>query len=530
MRKCDEVQGARTQDHAPLAEALARYAAARTIRLHTPGHAGGQGWNEDWQRDFSTAGAWDVTELTDLADGHSTEYWVGAAQELAAEAFGAKATFFLTGGSSLGIHTVLTACAGPGDEVLLPRNAHQSVIHGLALCGATPRFIAVPCSPDGIPGTVTPAALKATLDAAVRPRLVLLLSPSYQGFCPDLAALIEIAHQAGVPVFVDEAHGAHFPFHSAFPPSAGRCGADAWVQSAHKTLGALTGSALLHIGNGAFTPEVIRRSLLIHSSTSPSYLLMASIDESRRIMSLEGQKLWDHAIRCARRLRETIGAMAGVRLADLAEMQGYGAKAQDPTRIVFGVQGLSGTQIEAALRRRNITAEYADDCHVCLIIPYSITDAQVQTIIGAIAELAEEVGNRDVTAEQASRCGNRSSRCSRDRSCSSSCNRNQSCSRSSSRNHQPLLLPPPPRMAITLREALIAPFEEVALAAAVGRIAAATVAFYPPGIPLAVPGEEITAEIIEYIQKMSSQTGIFPGPASQGKIWVVSESAVKADE
>ena len=497
----------RNQARAPLAGAIAKYAAAGTIRLHTPGHAGGQGWNAAWQYNFSTAGAWDVTELTDLADGHSTEYWVNAAQELAAEAFGAKATFFLTGGSSLGIQAVLSASAGPGDEVLLPRNAHQSIIHGLALCGATPRFIPVPCSPEGIPGAVTPAALEAALRAAVRPRLVLLLSPSYQGFCPDLAALVAVAHRAGVPVFVDEAHGAHFPFHPSFPPSAGRCGADAWVQSAHKTLGAFTGSALLHIGNGSLTPEAIRRSLQAHSSTSPSYLLMASIDESRRIMSLEGQELWGQAIRHSERIRDAISGMADVRLADKAGMQNYGVIAQDPTRIVFGVKGLSGVQIEAALRRCNITTEYADDCHVCLIIPYSIPDTGVQIIISAITGLVAEVrATSPVPAVRAASAAQPASAA------------------------KPLLIAPPlPRMVMTLRQALTAPFEEVTLAAAVGRIAAATVAFYPPGIPLVIPGEEISAGIVEYIQERSCQTRNFPGPAREGQIWVVAESAVKAD-
>lgn len=498
---------ARNQAQAPLAEAIAKYAAVGTIRLHTPGHAGGQGWNTYWQRGFSTAGAWDVTELTDLANGRSTEYWVSAAQELAAEAFGAKETFFLTGGSSLGILAVLTAFAGPGDEVLLPRNAHQSVIHGLALCGATPRFMQVSCSPDGIAGSVTPEALETALREAVRPRLVLLLSPSYQGFCPDLAALVAVAHRAGVPVFVDEAHGAHFPFHAAFPPSASRCGADAWVQSAHKTLGAFTGSAMLHIGNGgngAFSPDSIKRSLQIHSSTSPSYLLMASIDETRRIMSLEGQKLWGQAIWHSEQIRKAAAGLEYVQLVELAAMRDCGAAAQDPTRIIIGIKGLRGSLIAKSLRIMDIVPEYFDNRHVCLIIPYSITDAAVQSIIRAIkaaAELAQTPGDAvgsiidvDVTP---------------------------SAKRSSP------LLPPLPQMAMTLRQALTAPFEEVTLAEAVGRIAAASVAFYPPGIPLVIPGEKISIEIIEYIQEMSRQTGSFPGPASAGRIWVVAESAVK---
>lgn len=503
MSKCHE---GRNQAQAPLAEAIAKYAAAGTIRLHTPGHAGGLGWNACWQRDFSTAGAWDITELTDLADGHSTEYWVSAAQELAAEAFGAKETFFLTGGSSLGIQAVLTAFADPGDEVLLPRNAHQSVIHGLALCGAMPRFMQVSCSPDGIPGSVTPEVLEATLREAVRPRLVLLLNPSYQGFCPDLAALVAVAHRAGVPVFVDEAHGAHFPFHAAFPPSAGRCGADAWVQSAHKTLGAFTGSAMLHIGNGrnsgnsgnsgngAFSTDSIRRSLQIHSSTSPSYLLMASIDETRRIMSLEGQELWGRAIRHCEQIRKAAADLEHVQLAELAALRDYGAAAQDPTRIIIEVKGLVGSQIAKSLRTVDIVPEYFDNRHVCLIIPYSITDATVQLIIRNITCLSESAVEAAAFAFF---------------------------------EREPMLLPPLPQMTMPLRQALTAPFEEVTLVEAVGRVAAASVAFYPPGIPLVIPGEKISTEIIEYIQEMSRQTGSFPGPARPGRIWVVAESAVK---
>lgn len=450
------------QSSAPLAEAIMAYARHNQLRFHTPGHAGGRGLSGHWGAKMAPAARLDVTELPDLALGRSTLDRVHEAEQLAAEAFGARHTRFLAAGSSLGLQALILSATHEGDDVVLPRNAHQSIIHALALSGARPVYVPVTCTNEGIPLGVTPAAFESALKRAVRPRLAVFLSPSYQGLCVDLPGLVRQAHDKGIPVIVDEAHGGHFRFSPYLPASACDSGADAWVQSAHKTLGALTGGAMLHVGAGAIDPESVGRALQVLAGTSPSYLILASIDETRRKMVLAGESLWRRAVKRAGLLRRGLAGLSGVAVVGENEVGCGGIIGYDPTRIVFAVEGYRGWEAGALLRRAGIEPEYADDRFVCLIVPFSIRERDVSRTLGSVARLA---GRQGRTAD-----------------CPSIT--------------VPLEMP---ETVLTPREALSAPCEDIPIGRAAGRVAAAVVAQCPPGVPVLVPGERISTRAVEYL-------------------------------
>lgn len=446
----------RSQAGTPLADGLMSYAARSASRFHTPGHAGGRGWPNNWSRFMAGAGRLDVTELPSLEEDRSTLQLLDEAQELAAELFGASRTFFLSGGSTLGLQAAVLSAASAGDDVIVPRNAHQSVVHSLVISGANPIYIPVPCTAAGIPLGVTLESLRQGLRRARRPRLAVLMSPSYQGLCVDLPALVKEAHDHGVPVVVDEAHGSHFRFHAGFPRSAWESGADAWVQSAHKTLGALTGAAMLHVGYGAIRPDSVRRALSVLASTSPSYLLLASLDIARREMWSRGEFLWNRAIGAADRMRRMVDAIPRAATVGPSEVGRAGIIGFDPTRLVFSADGLTGWQMAGTLRSCGVEVEYADLHSVCLIIPSTIRRRDVASFAGGLGRVrAAALCAKETDAR--------------------------------------LLTPASlPNAVMTPREAVLAPSERVLLERAEGRVAAVTVSLCPPGIPLLCPGELVT--------------------------------------
>lgn len=449
----------------PLVAGLLRHATRQTTRLHTPGHSGGRDWSGGWGRRMAGAGALDLTELPDLGDGHSTEELVRQAEILASRAFGAGRTFFLSGGATLGLQAAILSAAGPGDDVIIPQNAHRAVIQGLILSGANPVFMGVPAASSGVPLGVGPENLRAALAGASRPRLVVLVSPTYQGLAVNLPALIQLAHSFDVPVLVDEAHGSHFSFHPGFPSAAGPSGADIWVQSAHKTLGALTGAAMLHLNTERLPHGGLERSLAVLGSTSPSYLLLASLDVARHRMAQSGRRLWERALAAAFHIRAELERLPGVRCIGPDEVGHGGIIAFDPTRVAFSVEGMYGVDVASALRRVGVEAEYADERLVCLIIPYSVSRMdRVRLLRGMSLALSRRTA---VNAEGLRELPQ---------------------------------WPRPADVAMNPRKAWQAPSESLLLSKAFGRVSAETIAPCPPGIPVLIPGQRITADCLDYLE------------------------------
>lgn len=409
--------------------------------FHMPGHKG--------RAPFGPIDGYalDTTELPNTDDLYAPEGGLLRAQRLYAEAAGAAETLFLHGGATAGIHAMLQLWAREGDTVLLPRNAHLSAVNACILGGLRVRWIPVTWRADGY-GYVRAADVLAALAAYPEARVLLLTRPDYYGGCMPLEEVIRKAHSMGIRVAVDEAHGAHLPWLDGLP-SAGVLGADAWVQSVHKTLPGFTASAVLHLRDGADHGRAM--TLLRRGQTSsPSFLLMLGIDDARAFMQARGRE----------RLRRVVGWAEEIRA--LLPSLGYGDAhaawrsipgAFDPTRLVIDApQG--GEALAAALRDRGIDVEMNDARRVVLILTAMDEAEDFLALRRALADIPPRKANLPELPE----------------------------------------LPALPPRRMEVRAAAMAEAETVPLQCAAGRIAATSAGLYPPGIPLVCPGEEITPE------------------------------------
>src|SRR5512134_2472296 len=281
------------QFRTPLFDALVALAEARKVSFHTPGHKSGKGISTRFRK-FVGSKIFTI-DLTTLDEVDCLQKPVGVireAQELAAEAHGADRSFFLVNGTTVGNHAMILSTVLPGDEVLVARNAHKSILAGIILSGATPRFFLPRFDADlGIAVNVSVDAARAAMREYPRARVVTVTSPNYYGIAADLPAIVAAARQHQKTLLVAEAHGPHLHFHPALPCSAVDAGADLTVQSTHKIVGGMTQASMLHLREGRVDPARLAGVLKMLQSTSPSYILMASLDLARMQMATEGAKL-----------------------------------------------------------------------------------------------------------------------------------------------------------------------------------------------------------------------------------------------
>ncbi|NEP19122.1 MAG: aminotransferase class I/II-fold pyridoxal phosphate-dependent enzyme, partial [Leptolyngbya sp. SIO4C1] len=299
-----------SQQRAPLVEALQRCAARPNAAFYTPGHKRGQGISALHRAVFgSDIFRADLPELPELDTLFAPEAAIQQAQQLAAEAFGAEHTYFLANGSSCGIEAAILAVCNPGDKLILPRNVHRSAISGLILSGAVPIFV-MPDYSDrwqslGVSAHAIAAALRQHPDA----KAVFVVSPTYQGICSDIGAIAALAHQHRLPLLVDEAHGPHFAFHPELPMPALQAGADLVIQSTHKVLAAFTQAAMLHLQGERIDQVRLCQALQLTQSTSPSYLLLASLDAARHQMATAGRALMTQTLSLANQANQSIQSL-----------------------------------------------------------------------------------------------------------------------------------------------------------------------------------------------------------------------------
>ncbi|WP_088894192.1 aminotransferase class I/II-fold pyridoxal phosphate-dependent enzyme [Leptolyngbya ohadii] len=350
------------QSDTPLLTALHEAAQRDRAVFHTPGHKQGQGSPSRLaQRVGAATLQADLPELPELDNLFAPEGAIEAAQNLAAEAFGAAQTYFLANGSTCGIEAAILAVCQPGDKIILPRNAHQSAIAALILSGAIPIWIKPVADPTwGIAHSVTPAAIQDAIDRHPNAKAVLIVSPTYYGVCANLEAIAQITHTHNLPLIVDEAHGAHFAFHPDLPLPALQAGADIAIQSTHKTLSALTQAAMLHIQENRIERDRLQRALQLVQSTSPNYLLLASLDAARQQMATAGKELWSQTIALVEQVRHQIRQIPGIRLLEAEAVTELGFPALDPTRITIDLSnlGISGFEADEILHQQfGVTAE-----------------------------------------------------------------------------------------------------------------------------------------------------------------------------
>ncbi|XTZ20125.1 MAG: aminotransferase class I/II-fold pyridoxal phosphate-dependent enzyme, partial [cyanobacterium endosymbiont of Rhopalodia fuxianensis] len=297
-----------SQSKIPLVDALRTSIAQKNVAFHAPGHKQGQGIPQSLEKLLGkTVFTADLPELPELDNLFAPSGVIQKAQELAAEAFGAENTWFLVNGSTCGIVAAILATCNPGDKIILPRNIHQSAIAGLILSGAVPIFLNPYYDPLwDLSYSITPNSLKQVLEENSDVKAVMIVYPTYHGICGDIKSIAELTHRQGIPLLVDEAHGGHFTFHQDLPPCALSMGADLTVQSTHKVLGAMTQAAMLHLQGTRIDPQKISRALQLIESTSPSYLLLASLDAARQQMALHGKELLDKTLEFSRKARQQL--------------------------------------------------------------------------------------------------------------------------------------------------------------------------------------------------------------------------------
>jgi arginine/lysine/ornithine decarboxylase len=330
------------QQRAPLWETVTAYVRGGIYPMHTPGHKGGRFAAPELQELLGARGlAQDLPAMTATDNTFHPTGCVREAQRLAAELFGARATFFLSAGSTLGVAAAMMSAVPPGRVVAMPRNIHRSVVAALVLTGAVPRFIPHQMLPECGALGVTAEALAAALDAEPQPAAVLLTRPSYYGLARELDSIVAQCRRRRVPLVVDEAHGAHLHFLPPGGPTPALAdGADLVVQSCHKTLGTLTGSALLHVGRESpVDAGQVQDALNFLQTTSPSYLLLASLDVSRRWLWREGRRLFAEAVEQARRFEQQIDAIAGLRVLRPECDPRLAGHRRDPLRLVVNLIG-----------------------------------------------------------------------------------------------------------------------------------------------------------------------------------------------
>ncbi len=465
----------------PLLTALILAAKEQHTAFYTPGHKKGQIINSNLENLLGKqVFRADLPELPGLDNLFAPTEVIAKAQELAANCFGGAQTWFLVNGSTCGIIAAILAICGEGDKIILPRNIHQSAIAGLMLSGAIPIFINPEYDPiQDLVYSITPEALEKTLQAHPDSKAVMALHPTSQGICGDLRAIADITHKYNIPLLVDEAHGAHFAFHPDLPPSALSVGADLTVQSTHKVLSAMTQASMLHLQGNRIDPQRISKALQLVESTSPSYILLASLDAARQQMALHGRKLMEQTIQLAQSARNRLATIKGIELLEYSPKLGF--TYLDPTRLTINISqlGITGYKADEILcDKLGVICELPLLKHLTFIISLGNIPQDIEQLVIAIKTLSNSL----------------------------------SVAQSSS-HHLTLdsSFQESPHLEISPRKAYFAATETIPLQQARDRISGELICPYPPGIPILMPGEVITQDAIDYLQEVLSCGGIITG-------------------
>ena len=448
--------------------------------MHVPGHKGGPGVDPEALAALG-ANAFDLDipaliEGIDVPPPEPTPFQ--QAQDLAARAWGAERSWFLINGASQGNKATCLAVRHSGKRVVVQRNVHSSTIDGLVVAGLEPNFVAPEVDPElGIAHCVTPESLDRALELTPGAIGAMVVSPTYFGAVADIAGLADVAHARGVPLLVDEAWGAHLRFSDRLPASALSQGADVVLSSVHKILGSLTQSAILHLGSTELvSASDLDRAVTLTESTSPSALLCASLDAARRHAMTSGEALLGETIDAVEVARAAVRAMPGLDALDEEIGERAGVHGWDPLRLAVDVRGTgtTGHRVAALMHELDdVNVELASESVVVAVFGMGAPATEdVERLLGALRHAITVLGDVE---------------------------------------HEPArpFAPPPPWGTLRMppREAFLAPQDVVSLGEADGRVAAESLATYPPGIPNVLPGEVLTAETLDYVRETLAHGG-----------------------
>ncbi len=453
------------QNQAPIYEALVKLRKKRIVPFDVPGHKRGRGNPELVELLGEKCVGIDVNSMKPLDNlGHPISI-IRDAEELAADAFGAAHAFLMIGGTTSSVQTMILSTCKAGDKIILPRNVHKSAINALVLCGAIPIYIEMSVDPKigialGLENDRVAQSIKDHPDA----KAILINNPTYYGICSDLKGVTEMAHEAGMLVLVDEAHGAHLHFTDKLPISAMDAGADMTAVSMHKSGGSLTQSSLLLIGE-QMNPEYVRQIINLTQSTSASYLLMASLDISRRNLALRGKESFEKVIELSEYARREINAIGGYYAYSKELIDGVSVCDFDVTKLSVYTQGigLTGIEVYDLLRDEyDIQIEFGDIGNILAYISIGDRIQDIERLVGALADIKRLYSRdgKDLIAGEYIQ----------------------------------------PELVLSPQEAFYSERKSLTLDESVGQVCGEFVMCYPPGIPILAPGERITREIVDYIQ------------------------------
>lgn len=448
------------------------YVARNVIPFHVPGHKQGAGIEKNFY-EFMGANPFkiDVT-IFEMVDGlHNPKTHIKRALELAADAYGAKESFFCINGTSGGIQAMIMSVVKAGDKILVPRNTHKSVNASIILSGAQPVYMEPEIDIDnGIAHGIAPETVEKTLGENPDASAVLIINPTYYGVATDLRKIVKIVHEYDIPLLVDEAHGPHLKFSEELPLSAMEAGADACAQSTHKIIGAMTQGSILHIQGDRISGNRVRQVLSLLQTTSPSYILLASLDCARKQIALEGRELIKKSIERANRLREEINKISGFRSFGREVLDGRGRYSFDPTKVTISARelGYTGYQLERVLvDKYNIQPELSDFYNVLLVTTYADTDKSIASVLSALKSISAEMEHQENIPNFKD-------------------------------------IPKIPEMVQIPRESFFSKKTRKYLKDAIGNISGEFIMAYPPGIPIICPGERISEEIIDYVEDLKN--------------------------
>lgn len=460
-----------SQNQTPLFSGLLAHAKKNPVQFHIPGHKKGVGMDSEFRHFIGdNALSIDLINIGPLDDLHQPKGIIKQAQDLAAEAFGADHTFFSVQGTSGAIITMIMAVCGPNDKIIIPRNVHKSIMSAIVFSGAIPVFIHPEIDKDlGISHGITTDSVEKALQQHPDAKAVLVINPTYFGISADLKRIVEIAHSYHVPVLVDEAHGVHIHFHEDLPLSAMQAGADMAATSVHKLGGSMTQSSVLNVKDGLVSAKHVQTILSMLTTTSTSYLLLASLDVARKQLATRGKELIDKTINLAQSIRKRINKIEHLRCIGEEILGSKATFDYDPTKLIISVKelGLTGYEVETWLRdKHNIEVEMSDLYNILCIITIGDTENEANLLVNALMELAFERESRQEKLEPIQ-----------------------------------VLLPDIPILALTPRDAFYSETEVIPFNESEGRIIAEFIMVYPPGIPIFIPGEIITKENLHYVRE-----------------------------
>ena len=453
------------QSKMPIFEALEQYKASRTVPFDVPGHKRGQGNKELTDFLGEKCMSVDVNSMKPLDNLCHPVSVIKEAEALAADAFGAKHAFLMVGGTTSAVQAMVMSACKKGEKIIMPRNVHRSAINALVVCGAVPVYVNPGVNEAlGIPLGMSYEDVERAIMENPDAKAVLVNNPTYYGVCSPLKKIVDLAHQHGLLVLVDEAHGTHFYFHDDLPVSAMEAGADLAAVSMHKTGGSLTQSSFLLVQNDV-NPGYVRQIINLTQTTSGSYLLMASLDISRKNLAINGKEIFDRVIELAQYARSEINEMGGYYAFGKEIIDGNACYDFDVTKLSIHTRdiGLAGIEVYDMLRDEyDIQIEFGDIGNILAILSVGDKDLAIERLIAALAEI-KRLYAKD---------------------------------KSGMLNHEYV----DPHVAMTPADAFYADKEQVPLRLSAGKICSEFVMCYPPGIPILAPGEYITPEIIDYIQ------------------------------